>query len=317
MLTFLFTKRITLKMKINKKLISSILLIIFSGFLLWFFSKNIQLLAHLRTFSWDIILLLMGGTIGVLWVNGLTLRIFAKPFGVKIEQYFWLSAATSFINMITPFRGGAGFRAWWMKKKYKLPYADFVASLMGNYVIVFFVSALVGCAMCIWLWTQYGIFSIPVVLLFTGFLLGAIFLWFFRYQFHVQNFFTRYWNRVVLGWICVLKHPRIVFQSSFLVLVNLLLEAIILFVILDAMGVEIALWHTLFIGIFLVFSTFLNITPGALGISEAFLVFAGTIVHISPEIMLLAALVRRTVSMIVLTVVGIPGKIILLRSLQK
>ena len=38
MLTFLFTKRITLKMKINKKLISSILLIIFSGFLLWFFS---------------------------------------------------------------------------------------------------------------------------------------------------------------------------------------------------------------------------------------------------------------------------------------
>ncbi|QQS58708.1 flippase-like domain-containing protein [Candidatus Peregrinibacteria bacterium] len=249
-----------------------------------------------------------------LFLNGLFLSLVAKPFGIYIPRAFLLSCAASLLNMITPFRGGAVFRAWYLKSTLGMKYKDFVISLFGNYLIVFLTSS--GVALCLLFFIQMKKteFFFPLALFFSILFLGCISILLFPRPTLRKGFFAHKWNNVVQGWNLIRSSRLLVSELIVIALGNLLLEAIGIMVIFHGLRESIDAISALFIAAFLVVGIFINITPGSLGISESLTVFAGILLGISPEIILLGTLLRRGIGIITILFLGIPAKFLLLYS---
>ena len=92
---------------------------------------------------------------------------------MKISESFGLSIITGFYNLITPFRGGMAVRAVYLKKKYNFAYVYFLATLSAVYILIFFVSSILGLISTWFIFKKTGFISIPILIL-----LGGMFLFF-------------------------------------------------------------------------------------------------------------------------------------------
>ena len=100
-------------------------------------------------------------------VNGIIFKNIMIPFHVNLKPKEWygLSVVTSFYNLITPFRGGAVARAIYLKKHHSFSYTNFIATMLGVYVIQFFIITLVGMINLYFVYKYHDVFSLPVFLI--------------------------------------------------------------------------------------------------------------------------------------------------------
>lgn len=247
-----------------------------------------------------------------LFLNGIFLLRIARPFGIHIPYAFLLSCATSLVNMVTPLRGGAFFRAWYLNRTLGMKYKDFTISLFGNYLIVFLVSSLTALSLLFCTEIKKQEFILPLFFIFGALFLGCISILIFPKPISKHSLLSNKWNNIVKGWNCIRSSPLLIFQLILLSFGNLVLEAMGILCILSALNVPIHFLSALFLSAFLVVGIFINITPGSLGISESLVVFAGILLGINPQIMLLGTLIRRAIGIVVLLLLGIPAKLFLL-----
>ncbi len=283
----------------KKKAVSILITIIILGLISWYLYVNREIFESITDIKTIYLLPLFLLQILIIYVNGLFLKILAKPFNINLKEHFSLSIAASFFNLITPFRGGAGLRAIYMKKKHDLNYSHFIASLFGNYMVIFQVASILGI-----LTFLFVPMHLPIIIAFTILFLVTSGLIIFPRPIKTKNFITKRINKVLEGWKLIKDHPRLLSQLTVFTIINLILGSIINLIVFLGLGLEITFFQAFFLSVITVLAIFINITPGSVGITEGFYMISSNVIGITPALSLIIALTIRAINTIVLLALG-------------
>ncbi len=291
----------------SKPLLSIALLIAIILFAAFYLVNNLHDFNDLRIEQPILLFPLILITIISYYVIGIVTDSLLRPFGVKLKQSeaFALAIVTGFYNLITPFRGGMGVRAVYLKKKHDFAYVNFLATLSAVYVLIFFVGSALGLLSTYILYKQTQVFSPILALVFAAIFLGMAGIMIFSPQFkEPENKWIRRFIKVINGWNLIKKNKRVIAVTVIITLIQLILGAFMLWLQFRVFGVEVGIWSCLFLSAVGNISLLIAVTPGNLGVQEAITVFSAATIGITPAESLSAALLGRAVSLVVLFILG-------------
>ncbi|MDA1060787.1 MAG: lysylphosphatidylglycerol synthase transmembrane domain-containing protein [bacterium] len=283
----------------KKKALSVIITTIILGLIFWYLSANREIFTSLSNIKPIYLIPAFLLQITIIYVNGRYIKALARPFNIDLKEHFALSIAASFFNLITPFRGGAGLRAIYMKKKHKLNYSHFLASLFGNYMIIFQVASILGI-----LTFLFVPMHPPILIAFAILFIVTTILIIFPRPFKTKNILTIKINKVLEGWKMIKDHPKLLSKLILYTITNLLLGSMINLVIFMGLGLEITFFKAFYLSIITVLAIFINITPGSVGITEGFYMISSNVIGITPGLSLVIALTIRAINTITLITLG-------------
>jgi uncharacterized protein (TIRG00374 family) len=216
-------------------------------------------------------------------VNGLVNKILLKEFKIYLtfKEWFGLSVINTIGNYVAPFRGGAISNALYLKKKYQFSYSAFLSLLSATYIIVFWVNSLLGIVALIFVKIFYNKFSntIFIFFLFIFFILTIIILLSPKVKKSKHKYLNKFID-VINDWHIIRKNLKVIIAISFLAFINNILIVFMSHLEFLIIGESIEISKLLVLSIFSSFAIFLSITPGNLGIREAFSVYSGQLLGI-------------------------------------
>lgn len=296
----------------NKKLIIVILTIIILIAIVIYLYQNRTILENLAKIKVTLLPIIIALQIIGLYLNGIFLKILAQPFKINLKEHFSLSIASSFFNLITPLRGGAGLRAIYMKKIHNLSYSHFLASLFGNYLIIFVTASALALIISGILFIKSRILNLPLTLTFLAIFITSIVFIFFPKTFKKENFITQKINKVINGWKEILNHPKIIPKLILITFLQFIVSALAIYFIFLSLNQETTILKTLYLAAITVLAVFINITPGSLGITEGLYMVSSGVLGITPALSLMIALILRAINTITLFILGPIANYILL-----
>ncbi len=252
--------------------------------------------------------------LAALIVNGLFLKALTIDFDIDLKffEYFSISVITSFGNIFLPMKGGAGFRAVYLKSRHDFDYSYFVSSLAANYLIVFNISSVVALACQALFYLYSGGFSLLVALVFLA--IAACTSWAIFSPPPSLEWIPSRWvreraNGVLSGWQIIRKNHKTVMKLCSLTALNLFLLSVITwlefaafaaFQMKDAYGHGIGFPQSTIFTMIGALSLLISITPAALGIRESLLMFSSQFLGITQSQALAVSLLDRSVNVAVL-----------------
>ncbi len=292
---------------INKKIVSLGMLALLSVLFIYYIINNADDFRILAKIKPIYIFGLLGIFILNTMCNGLINKYLLEPFNVYLsfKEWFGLAVTTSFYNIITPFRGGALSKAAYLKKKHRFSYMRFISSMIGVYVIQFWIISLVGLLTIFIVAFKYHAFSWIILLLFLGLfsmLTGVIFFK-IRLPSHKNKIIDKIFE-IGNGWNLIREKKKILIISSIIILVQIILGALNSILLYSAVGVKINILQAIFLTTIGMVAGLASITPGNLGISEAVGVLSALVLGITPTQSLSAGILGRVVTVITLFILG-------------
>lgn len=274
---------------------------------IYYLKNNLSEFTQLRLVNPLYIVVITAIFVLTLFFNGLLLKDLMKPFGIRIKnlEAFGLAVITNFYNVVTPFRGGAGIRAFYLKKKYEFPYTYFIATLGAVYVIIFLISSLGGLLSMGYIWMRHGMFN---KLIFSVFLASSLFLltiMIFSPRINEnKNKWANRFIKVINSWHLIKNNRKIVLATLFNAFVQLMLGALAFLIAYNMFGVKIGFFKALFIGSVSSLSMILAITPGNLGVGDAINVFSAKIIGVGLTEAIAATVLLRAINLVVILILG-------------
>lgn len=286
--------------KQTRQLVATAVLFSLTAVTILFLRTQPELLQALQNITLASLLYLTAVRLGIFAMNGLFLREFAAKFGVRLtfHEWFGLASVTTMGNYITPFSGGLLIRAAYLKKRHRLPYAQFTTMLTSNYLIMFWLIGVIGLLALGVIgqgWQRYW----PIVLLFGVVVatISVIFL-FPVQQVPWENRIGRFLNTLLTGWFMVRRDYALLLRLALLTLLTICLNALSFWLAYEALGQPISFIAALLLGLVAAFSIFVNLTPGNLGIQEAMVGLSAELLGAGGGAGLLAVLLIRAVTVL-------------------
>lgn len=291
----------------NKKLVARIFLtiLVVSAFAYYFFS-NRDSFAVLKTVS--IVALISIGLIELLIIatNALYLKISLNIYerNGRWKDLFFATFKSSVINFFAFFQAGIGYRAYFMKKNYKISYKGFTSILVMNYWALMMVSCLFGIVGL--LLQEQSLVSkdliVPSLLLSTTLILMILLVAlpgtlakitsYFKVS-KLQSYIHQFQSHRTY-WPSFIKIATAQYILSFLITV----------VLLKSIGADPTLEGVLVYAAVAQFSIFIALTPSAIGIKEGLLIATQDAMSVSTEQIVVAATLERVVYFVILIILG-------------
>lgn len=291
--------------KISRKFILSIVLTtVFLIWVIYYLSLNQNYLSILKNLDPKYLIMIILLDIVSLYQNGLFLKIITEAFSIKIKEHFAIATSTAFYNLILPLRGGSVVRAIYMKKIHGQLYSQFISSLMGNYIIILLVGSIFALITFAVLYTTKKIINIPIIVTFLFIFSFTLYLSIGGKIPTFKNKILGKLNNVITGWHQITTHPKMIPKLVANTIIAFFIESLKVKLIFYSLGIDISLFESLYFATVSVLASFINITPGSLGISEGLFMISSTILHIPPQIGLLAAIINRLLNTIVILILG-------------
>ncbi len=261
--------------------------------------EDFRRLAHIGLIH---VVLLALINIVLLFNNGYFLKECLTAFCVRISflEYFSISNFSTFLNYVVPFRGGLGFRALYLKKKHGLDFGKFATIIAGTVVVYAFIISVLGLLCVVIVWVRFNLLdyiSLIGFLILCACLSCAVF-------FPLTAYLTKHqWLnkilQVVTDWDCMRKDRRLLRRLSLVALNNSVFAALLSWVAFDAIGRDLDFFIVLYITTVSGLAALIGITPGAIGILEATMLFIGNQLGVSSSDILMVALINRASAVIV------------------
>ncbi|MBP8591204.1 flippase-like domain-containing protein [Candidatus Shapirobacteria bacterium] len=282
----------------SKKIILLITMVLFFIYIF----INFDDFKQIRIYNFWLFLPLLVSSVLLLITNGIVLREVVLPFGIKLsaKEWFGLSVITATGNLLTPFQGGTITRAFYLNSRHKLSYSNFLSALSGIYIIVFWLNSLVALISILLVNYFYAAFNWLVFITFLIIFLTLSFVIVFSpkikrtFKLEILNKIVR----VVNGWLVIKKNKRSVLFVALISFINVLLISVSSFLEFRAIGVEISFIKSLFVSIVSALSLFISLTPGSIGVREAFMAFTSNVVGVSSTKAITVSILDRIVSLI-------------------
>ena len=300
-------------MKLLSRKISLILtLLIILSFIAYFIlnSHQFEPLLHINP---SLLLIIAMADIVSIAVSGLFTKFILRPFKkhISLRESFFVSLISSVGNFFAPVGAGFGFRAVYLKRKFGLPYNEYISTLSGNYILVFLVNSFFG---LIALYTlrsrhdsEYGVLVIAFALVFFFSLILSVVKIPVADNINVQRSrygrsLTKNLARITHGWNHIISHKRLMAQLAGLTVLNLFITMFITFTIIKSLHLSVTVGPLLLFSVLGSLSLFINITPANLGIKEAIYLFSSSVLGFSTTQILSIALIDRGVLFSVLLI---------------
>lgn len=245
--------------------------------------------------------------IAILLCNGLFMKYILESFDkqLSVHESTRVSLLSSLGNFFASSGAGLGFRAVYLKKKHGLSYSDYMATMYGNYLLIFIVSALLGVTSL----GLIGLDSTPqfvgLVLFFGSLLAVSIGLSFVRvpnisYDNKIVSKIIKLLRTMSLGWRRIIEDRRLLIHLSLLVLAQLILTVLIAWFELMSLSISIGFGQLLLFSVLGSLSIFISLTPANIGVKEAVYVITATIIGLTTPQILSLALIDRGILFITL-----------------
>jgi len=250
-------------------------------------------------------------------MNGLFLRVILEAFKVHLDSLtaVAISNLSTIGNTFLPARGGAAWRATYLRSRFSLSFGDFLATLTAGYFITFNVNAgFALIALLIW-WIQGGIFPLNLFFLFFTIWMGT----------GLSMFFPHFWlqkkqqlpskiSQGLKGWLILTQNKPILGKLFLISVANVLISATLLWQEYQALHLtHISLIDTTILSSTASLGLFFSLTPAALGIREGLLMITAQLIDVNATETLVVGLLDRAISLLTLTMVSIPSFAWLLR----
>ncbi|MBI4826620.1 MAG: flippase-like domain-containing protein [Nitrospirae bacterium] len=233
-----------------------------------------------------------------LFINGMFLKALVRKFDVTLGllESFGISILSSFANYTTPFSGGAGFRAVYLKKRHGHSYSDFAAGFAGNYIINYLAVSITGILCLTYIYNIYHISSLIAAGIFGALfiLLTCIILFASPFK-EPAGFLLLRLNKILKGWNIIKNDKKLLLKLTLLSCVNIIISTLILLAAFYSVGLKIDIAKALLMNLLYSMSLLISITPGSLGIAETVLIFSGDAVGLKTAEVLVASLIIRAV----------------------
>lgn len=278
-----------MKAKLKRYLGPVIILVTIAAFV-WYIESHplvIEQLKNTEPITIILILLAYAGSLGALaYILQVSLKLYNKT--LPYTENFLLTAYSSIVNFFGPGQSGPGVRAVYLKVKHGFSLKRFMFVTLIYFAWFAFISGImVGAAAFPWWVTTFGVIGIAAASLF--------FIWHFVGKSNVS---------------LVPNDAKPLLVKTFLLIglgtaAQLLFVSIAYFIELRSVDSSVTLGQALSYTGAANFALFVSITPGAIGIREAFLLFSQSIHGISPETITAASILDRAVYFVVLALLGL------------
>lgn len=243
-----------------------------------------------------------------LYMNGLFLKVVMQKFEVQLRGWeaFHLSVVTTAGNSFLPMTSGMAIRAYYLKKVHRFGLTRFMGKLAGTYLLNYFVIAILGIVSAAYLFVVKGMTSSIINVLFTSMFLGLGYLIFFQRR--LPKWKNRFWSKieaVFYSWREIGQDFSLVWKLGLMCVGNVILNALIILACLQCIGVQANIFEVFYLTVLESLTLFVKVTPGNIGLSEALMVWGGTVIQIPASKVIIAALLVR-ISMYVALLIMFP-----------
>jgi uncharacterized membrane protein YbhN (UPF0104 family) len=221
-------------------------------------------------------------------------------------------------NYFTPFRGGLGFRAVYLKKKFDFPYSRFLSTLSGNYIIVLFVHSLVALMSLIWIHAAKGLYSLSLYIFLSVLFAFCLFLNLVRVkttrleihsEFKLFNNLLAGLKQAVDGWNEILSRRSLVLKLFLIIFIGFVSVFLKSFIEFRYIASQTSVPSLLLYSALTNLSMFISITPAAIGIRESIFLLFQNLMNLSTADILNIAVIDRGVMFLTLLLVYLSTKV--------
>lgn len=214
--------------------------------------------------------------------QSLILKIVVEPFGIhlKFKEYFGLLCLTLLGNFMIPF-SGLGFRAVYLKKINRLSYINFLTTVLVLWTFDFIIYTVGGLFGLFLLKSRLNIFDWKLTLFFLLVLVMAI-IWLLPFRLpKYKNRLIIIINKVLAGRKKIFKHPEIIRRLIYLTIIQSLVTTLIFFLCYRLYGFRINFADSFLANTLGLYSFFIRLVPGNLGIFELAVVYPSKILGLT------------------------------------
>lgn len=236
--------------------------------------------------------------------NGLFTKFVMQPFGknISIKESVYVSLISSIGNYFAPAGGGFVFRAAYLKRVHGFNYKDYVATLYGNYILVFAINSFFGLLALFLLRGTSSPAFFTLVIIFSGLFLVCICLSLIKIPTRLLDYdmHNRYVGKlartmleILKGWNQIVRNKRLLLKLSMLISFNFFVALLVAFCEIRALGLSISFEALLLFSVLGSLSLFVSITPANLGVKEVIYLFSAAVIGFTaPQILSIALLDR-------------------------
>lgn len=249
----------------HRRALGVAIIVITLGLLIWYVSIHPEILhSVLQTSPWVLLalLLLYGAMIGInVLITYYTIKLCRKTLPIKNTLY--LSVYSSVINFFGPLQSGPAVRAAYLKTKIGLRIRDYTYTMLFYY----FAFAAINASLLF-------LTTVPLLTVM-GIIIGVLLIIFGTRRFKFAD------------------RSRYVLAIYIVAVIQVILTAIIYLVELNATGTHAGIGQSFVYAGSANLSLFVSLTPGAIGIREAFLLFTQSLHGISPAAIVSSGILDR------------------------
>jgi len=300
-----------------KKTLSSIIFLAIIAFFVFYIRGHWSEFSQIKVVSWWA---LIGALLLVplsFYIQGLIIKIVVQPFGIdlKFREYFGLLAVTLMGNFLIPF-SGLGFRGIYLKKVYKFSYADFMTTLIAVWVINFLIYSPGGLIGLIFLKYRLGIFDWRLATIFLGVWAISILALFPLKLTKIKNRLVAFINQALGRWQ-KFQTPTLIQNLVYLTIIQFFITALIFYLCYRIYGFKINFMDTFLPNSLGLYSFFIRLVPGNLGIFELAVVYPSKVLGLSAAQGLSVSAANRLVNLVWTFALGLIFSYILVRPTNK
>lgn len=277
-------------------ILSAAILLVFFGWLVYHIYSHREDFGQIFSVPLKTLVFLYLLYIVALFLSGLFTKYVTDAFSVRLTVFesFVLSIGTSAANYLAFFRGGAGVRAIYLKLRHGFSFTDFLSSLMILSVLQLFVSSLLGLIGLGMLVSGGKPFDLPLSLFFGITVLACLgaMLCDIRIK-EGKHFPLKQISGIINNWALMKKHPRLILMFIFISTIYFIVIALQTRIAFAVYGVDLSWDGVVFYSAGQIPVSYANLTPGGLGIQEAFTIYMGRALQYTPtQAVLVQALIR-------------------------
>jgi len=225
---------------------------------------------------------------------------------VRFRDVFMASNLTGFSNLFVP-RSGVGAAAFYFNRKHRVPYSDYGSLTVFLALVDAVATGIIGLASLGLVTMATGMpFHPQIAIAFAAAVLGGIVA--IRLRVDLSGWFGGWLARILQsladGWRALSKRRSAVVRVLAIRLALLLLSALRLQLAFAALAVDVPFLGVLLAAMLGSLAQISSITPAGIGIREAAIAFAATVVGSSPASSLAAAVLDRLVTTLLLIALG-------------
>lgn len=290
-----------------RTIISFCIIILFIAWISWYINKNWSEFQSIYIVSIFNLIALYFIFVTGLFLSAIYTKHLLSSFSLNLSvtECFLLTVATTTTNYFTFFRGGAGIRAFYLKKKHNFQYTDFLSSILAYYLVQFFVNGILGIFGFILLICDGLPFDFPLCVFFLIAVISSAFLLFSNIHFRrFESSPLKEITKIINRGSIINRNKRV----CYFILINSFLYGLLVSVqtkiAFSTYGVQLTWGASIFYSAGQIPISLLTLTPAALGIQEAFTIYLGNSLMYSTSEAIQAQIIIRFVSITTLALFG-------------